>query len=253
MDTDKLLSLFEQVRNGSLSPDEALERLKDLPFRDLGFAKLDFHRQLRKGFPEVIFGQNKTADQLISIFSHLKQQHQTVIATRVSPSKAEKALTALPDLRYHSQARCLTYGEPQRPFKKGFIGILAAGTADLPVAEEAALCAELMGNPVQRFYDVGVAGLHRLLHLLPQIRQAHVLICVAGMEGALPSVIGGLVSQPVIAVPTSVGYGSHWQGLAPLLTMLNSCAPGIGVVNIDNGYGAAALANAINQLGGVAE
>ncbi|AVX21890.1 MAG: nickel pincer cofactor biosynthesis protein LarB [Bacillota bacterium] len=251
MDTNKLLNLFEQIRDGSISPEAALDQLRDLPFRDLGFAKLDFHRQLRQGFPEVIFGQNKTAKQLIRIFSHLKEHHGTVIATRVSRPKAEKVLSALPELTYHPQARCLTYGQPQRPRKLGTIGILAAGTADLPVAEEAALCAEMMGNPVQKFYDVGVAGLHRLLHLLPQIRRCNVLICVAGMEGALPSVIGGLVSQPVIAVPTSVGYGSHWQGLAPLLTMLNSCAPGIGVVNIDNGYGAAALANAINRLGGV--
>ncbi|GGK32532.1 NCAIR mutase (PurE)-related protein [Caldalkalibacillus uzonensis] len=245
---DQLKHLLHQVAAGDLSPEMAYEQLKS--YEDLGFAKVDYHRVRRKGFPEVIFGSGKTADQIVELFKRLMTQHKIILATRVSKDKAAAVRQSLPELSYDHTARILYYADkPLEPRTKGAIGILCAGTADLPVAEEAALTALAMGNRVKRFYDVGVAGIHRLFHHLEQIKQCRVLIVIAGMEGALPSVVGGLVHQPVIAVPTSVGYGAHFNGLAPLLTMLNSCSSGVTVVNIDNGFGAAYSASLINQLG----
>lgn len=249
MDQDQLRDLLSQVQQGTLAVDQAVDALRTLPFEDLGFARVDHHRALRKGFPEVIFGQGKTAAQIAAIAERLVANGQQALITRFDAEKAETVRASLPALRYYADARIGALGEPPSPSpEQGMILIVAAGTADLPVAEEAAISAELLGNRVDRLYDVGVAGLHRLLSSLDQIHAASVLIVVAGMEGALPSVIGGLVDRPVIAVPTSIGYGASFNGLAALLAMLNSCAAGITVVNIDNGFGAAAAANLMNRL-----
>ena len=246
--SDQLKHVLQQVAIGNLSPEMAYEQLKS--YEDLGFAKVDYHRARRKGFPEVIFGTGKTAEQMIELFKRLKAKHEVILATRISAEKAAAVRQSLPELSYDQTARILFYADkPLEPRTKGTIGILCAGTSDLPVAEEAALTALAMGNRVKRFYDVGVAGIHRLFHHLDEIKQCRVLIVIAGMEGALPSVVSGLVHRPVIAVPTSVGYGTHFNGLAPLLTMLNSCSSGVTVVNIDNGFGAAYSASLINQLG----
>ncbi|HEX3031797.1 MAG TPA: nickel pincer cofactor biosynthesis protein LarB [Bacillota bacterium] len=253
MDPNKLRVLLQEVRSGAINVDEAVHALKELPFEDLGFARIDHHRHLRNGFPEVIYCEGKTVDQVCTIFAALVQKSGTVLATRAAESVYQRVAQLFPEARYHPLARCIVWGEPIQPAKKGRVAVVSAGTADLPVAEEAAVVAEIMGNPVDRLYDVGVAGLHRLLNSQRLLTEAAVLIVVAGMEGALASVVGGLVDRPVIAVPTSIGYGANFGGLAPLLTMLNSCASGIGVVNIDNGFGAAALANAINTLGGYTE
>lgn len=249
MDQDQLRDLLSQVQQGRLAVDQAIEALRTLPFENLGFARIDHHRTLRKGFPEIIFGQGKTASQIAAIAQRLVANNQQALITRLEADKAEGLRAALPALRYYADARIGALGEsPSPPPEQGTILIAAAGTADLPVAEEAAISAELIGNRVERLYDVGVAGLHRLLSSLDQIHAASVLIVVAGMEGALPSVVGGLVDRPVIAVPTSIGYGASFNGLAALLAMLNSCAAGITVVNIDNGFGAAAAASLMNRL-----
>src|SRR5579883_985763 len=247
MDPESLRALLEQVRGGDLSPDEALERLRLLPYEDLGFATLDHHRTLRRGFPEVVFSQGKTPAQVAAIMERLAARGDVVLATRATPEHFAAAQAVLPDARYHELARAITLerGAP-RPRLDG-IAVVSAGTSDLPVAEEAVLTAELMGHAVDRIYDVGVAGLHRLLAQLERLRRARVVVVVAGMEGALPSVVAGLLDVPVIAVPTSVGYGAHFGGLAALLGMLNNCSGGVAVVNIDNGFGAGQLAAMINR------
>jgi NCAIR mutase (PurE)-related protein len=257
MNEETIKALLEAVQQGSCSPADALLQLKDLPYEDLGFARLDHHRALRTGQSEVIFCQGKQPDHIISILTHLGDKAKNVLATRLDPESAEKILPHFPSAQYDVQARCLLLRPLEDPTISGRILIMTAGTADLPVAQEACLTARYLGHEVDTLFDVGVAGIHRLLGQRELIERAEVLIVVAGMEGALASVVGGLVEQPVIAVPTSVGYGAHFQGLAALLSMLNSCASGIGVVNIDNGFGAASLASAIvrriskKRLGGV--
>ena len=244
---EALRTLLDAVAQGQISPDAALDKLKYFDFEPVGeFAKLDHHRSLRTGFPEVIWGEGKSIDHLTEIFQALRQRQPVVMATRITPAVHQQLQTRIPDLRYYEMARIAAIGsEAVLPQHSGTITLLSAGTADLPVAEEAAVTAELCGFRVQRLWDVGVAGIHRLLTHRHLVQSADVLIVVAGMEGALPSVVAGLADCPVIAVPTSVGYGASFQGLAPLLTMLNSCAAGVGVVNIDNGFGAAVLAGQI--------
>ena len=247
MDADRLKELLEQVRAGETSPDEALQRLKDLPFEDLGFAKIDHHRRLRSGMPEVVFGPGKAPAQLAEIFCRLAGQGANVLATRVSPEQVSAVRARIPPAAHNEVARTLTLKQDNKLLGKGAIVVVSAGTSDIPVAEEAAVAADIMGNRVERIYDVGVAGLHRLLTYRDSLMNARVLIVCAGMEGALPSVVGGLVGVPVIAVPTSVGYGASFQGLTALLAMMNSCASNVAVVNIDNGFGAAVAATLINR------
>ncbi len=251
MDDKKLTGLLENVKNGSLEISSALDMLKNLPYESLdGFAKLDQHRSLRCGFPEVVFGQGKDPAHLVQIINRLSEKNSKLLVTRLSVNVYEQIQSQVPQCQYHEAARLLTIGyDPKSETHDGVL-VLTAGTVDIPVSEEAAITAELMGNRVTRLYDVGVAGLHRLLANLEVLRKARVIVAVAGMDGALPSVVGGLVSVPVIAVPTSFGYGASFQGIAALLTMLNSCASGVAVVNIDNGFGAGVLASRIN-LGGV--
>lgn len=252
MEVEKLRALLEHVQSGDTSIDEALNSLRSLPFEDLGFAKLDHHRALRNGFPEVIYCPGKRIEHIIAIAQRLLERAHKVLATRATPDVALAVQEAIPGTLYHEAARILVVPGTQSanvepPKTRGTVLVVAAGTADFAVAEEAAITAQEMGSPVERLYDVGVAGLHRLLSHQALLYEANVLIVVAGMEGALPSVVGGLVSRPIIAVPTSVGYGANFHGLAALLTMLNSCATGLGVVNIDNGFGAGYLAHLINQ------
>jgi NCAIR mutase (PurE)-related protein len=240
----QLRQLLDSVASGDLSPDQALAELADLPYADLGFAKLDLHRELRNGLPEAVYAEGKRTDDLEAIVERMMQAHGRVLVTRLRPDAAEAIMVRRPEAAWHERARILTCGEPHES-RPGMIAVLAAGTSDLHVAEEAAVCAAWFGHEVERCFDVGIAGLHRLLGNLPAIRKADVVIAVAGMDGALPTVVAGMVPAPVVAVPTSVGYGASFGGLAALLTMLNACAPGIGVVNIDNGYGAAVLASRI--------
>ncbi len=248
MDPNRLRELLAGVRAGEMTVDDALVALKSLPFEDLGFAKVDHHRSLRTGFPEVIYGAGKTAEQIVEIARSLTAGAHNVLITRLDPQKAEQVRGAFAELTYSAHARVGTIiHTPPEIVGRGVILVLAAGTADLPVAEEAALTAELMGNQVERVHDVGISGIHRLFAHRDKFRAAAVLIVVAGMEGALPSVVAGLVDRPVIAVPTSVGYGASFGGLAALLAMLNSCAAGVTVVNIDNGFGAAVAASLINR------
>lgn len=247
MDRQKIKALLEAVSRGDLSVDEAVARLRDLPYIDLRFAKVDLHRSLRAGAPEAVFCQGKAPEQVVAILSHLAQHHDNVLATRASDEVVRAVEEAGLRFRSHAEARILVVN-PVPVEGVGLIAVVSAGTSDIPVAEEAAITAEVLGNRVERVYDCGVAGLHRLLDHHHVLTEAHVIIAVAGMEGALPSVIGGLVDRPVIAVPTSVGYGASFGGIAALLAMLNSCAPGVSVVNIDNGYGAAHQANLINKL-----
>jgi NCAIR mutase (PurE)-related protein len=248
VNVERLKELLEQVRAGQVSPDEALQRLKDLPFEDLGFAKVDHHRGLRAGAPEVIFGQGKSPAQLAEIFLRLASRGNNVLATRVIPEQVTAVRAQVPAAMHNELARTLVLKQSNTLRGKGTIVIVSAGTSDVPVAEEAAVTAELMGNPIERIYDVGVSGLHRLLNYRDVLQNARVLIVCAGMEGALPSVVGGLVGVPVIAVPTSVGYGASFGGLTALLAMMNSCASNVSVVNIDNGFGAAYVASIINRL-----
>lgn len=245
---DELRQLLEDVKNSNVDVGDALNKLKKLPYEDLGFAVLDHHRALRKGFPEVIFCQGKTNAQVAEIFKRLCEGRRSILGTRASKEAFESVKEVYPDAVYHELARTIVINRGERMVNKGKILVMSAGTADIPVAEEAAITAEVMGNEVRRVYDVGVAGIHRLLDKLDTIRWADVIIVVAGMEGALASVVGGLADQPIIAVPTSVGYGASFNGLSALLCMLNSCASGLSVVNIDNGFGAAAMANSITQL-----
>lgn len=253
MDTHQLRKILEAVHKGHTNPTQALELLKDLPYTDMGFAKVDHHREIRTGVPEVIFCQGKTTEQVLQIFTRLIEVHQSpILATRASSELYEYIQQTIPSAEYNSLARCIVANRQFINSSEGLgrILIVSAGTADLPVAEEAAVTAQTLGNPVERLYDVGVAGIHRLLSNQAILASAKVIIVVAGMEGALPSVVGGIVDKPVIAVPTSVGYGASFGGLAALLAMLNSCASGIGVVNIDNGFGAACLAHKINHVSG---
>ena len=247
MDRDKVRGLLQEVAAGTVAPDDALSRLRDLPVEDLGFAQVDLHRALRHGVPEAIFCQGKTPEQVVAIARRLAASHANILATRAAPEVIAALRASGLDCRVHEAAR-LVVVRPEPAAGAGRIVVVSAGTSDLPVAEEAAVTAEAMGNRVERLQDCGVAGLHRLIPHLPRLHAANVIIAVAGMEGALPSVIGGLVDRPLIAVPTSIGYGASFNGLAALLAMLNSCAPGISVVNIDNGYGAAAQASQINKL-----
>lgn len=247
MNPDQLKRLLEAVAAGERSPGEALQDLAELPYSDLGFAKLDLHRELRNGLPEAVFGEGKELEDLKAIVDRLVLAHGRALVTRLRPEAAAVLRESHPEAVYHERARILTCGGPPEKLP-GAVTVVAAGTSDLGVAEEAAVCAAWFGHEVERCYDVGIAGLHRLLGNLPAIRQADVVIAVAGMDGALPTVVASLVPAPVVAVPTSVGYGASFGGLAALLTMLNACAPGIGVVNIDNGYGAAVLASRIVRI-----
>ena len=250
MNPEHLQRLLEAVASGEVSPEAALKDLAELPYADLGFAKLDLHRELRNGLPEAVYAEGKRTEDLKAIVERMLRAHGRVLLTRVRPEAAAELLAGHPAAVYHERARILAVGGPPTPLP-GAIAVLAAGTSDLGVAEEAAVCASWFGHAVERCYDVGVAGLHRLLGNLQAIRQADVVIAVAGMDGALPTVVASLVPAPVVAVPTSVGYGASFGGLAALLTMLNGCAPGVGVVNIDNGYGAAVLASRIARVGRV--
>jgi pyridinium-3,5-biscarboxylic acid mononucleotide synthase len=243
----QLRDLLDAVRSGAASVDQALEQLRTLPFEDVGFAHIDHHRQLRCGFPEVVFAQGKTPAQTAEIMARLVARGSSAMATRATPKHHAAVLRALPAATYHEAARIILGGAMPESAPGHYVAVVSAGTSDIPVAEEAALTAEFFGNRVERVYDVGVAGLHRLLAHHHVIDRAAVVIVVAGMEGALASVVGGLVTAPVVAVPTSIGYGASFGGLAPLLTMLNACASGIAVVNIDNGFGAAYFASAITR------
>jgi NCAIR mutase (PurE)-related protein len=248
MNQDDLHKLLEEVKNGRLSTDEALQMLKEFTVKDLGFAQLDTHRELRTGYPEVVFGQGKTPEQVKEIIQYINTRNNNILATRVTEEMAEAVKAACPEAVYHPQAQTITIKKTDIKFPDTYIAVITAGTSDLPVAEEAAVTAEIFGNRVERVIDVGVAGIHRLYDKIDLIRKSRVNIVVAGMEGALPSIVGGLVDKPVIAVPTSVGYGANFGGLSALLGMLTSCASGVCVVNIDNGFGAGFLASMINKL-----
>lgn len=247
MEEKKLTNLFEQVKKGQCDVKDAVSRLKGWPTEDMDFACLDHQRRLRTGFPEVIYGENKSADQIGEIFSRMLLQAGMAMATRVSLEKGNDVCEQIPELVYHEEARMLVGRAETEDAGKGTIVVLSAGTSDIPVAAEASVTAKSLGHRVKSIYDVGVAGIHRLWARLELLEQASVIIVVAGMEGALPSVVGGLVDKPVIAVPTSIGYGASFGGLSALLGMLNSCAPGVAVVNIDNGFGAGCMATAINR------
>jgi pyridinium-3,5-biscarboxylic acid mononucleotide synthase len=248
MDRAQIEALLNDVRSGSTGVAEALERLRNLPFEDLGFAKVDHHRALRTGMPEVIFAESKTTAQVAAIFARMAKAGGNVLATRASRAVYDAVVSVEPRAEFHETARAITLMQAEAAAGKGIVGVVCAGTSDLPIAEEAVVTARLMGNIVELVADVGVAGIHRLLAQQETLKQARVLIVCAGMEGALPTVVGGLVNAPVIAVPTSVGYGASLGGVAALLGMLNTCAPNVSVVNIDNGFGAACIASLINHL-----
>jgi NCAIR mutase (PurE)-related protein len=248
MDQNQLRALLEEVRGGAVGIEAALERLRHMPFEDLGFAKVDHHRALRHGMPEVIFGQGKTPDQISAIAGALLARSPNVLVTRIDPLVGARLKQEHGEAEYFPASRALRVWRDRVPHGKGKIAVVCAGTSDLPVAEEAQVTAEVMGNEVDAIHDIGVAGIHRLLHHRERLAEARVIIVCAGMEGALPSVVGGLVMAPVIAVPTSVGYGASFHGLAALLGMLNSCASNVTVVNIDNGFGAGYAASLMNRL-----
>ena len=248
MDVRRLEKLLEDIKAGRIEIRDALVKLRSLPFEDIGHSIIDHHRPLRRGFPEVIFGEGKSSEQIISIIQRMKQQGDNVLVTRVRKRKGLAIKRAIPEVHYYPIPGIITLMNHEvESVGKGIILVISAGTSDVSVAEEAALTAEMMGNPVERFYDVGISGIHRLFSKTELIQSANVIIVVAGMEGALPSVVGGLVDRPVIAVPTSVGYGASFGGVAALLAMLNSCASGVSVVNIDNGFGAGYMASLINR------
>ena len=247
MEAQWLRDLLENVQEGEVNIEDALTRLRGFPYENLGFARLDSHRTLRKGFPEVIFCPGKTTEQIVRIVERIRSREGRVLAARASPEVAEAVQRVSPDAIYHAAARMIVVGRAAPRSGRGNILVVSAGTADIPVADEAVVTAETLGSPVERLYDVGVAGIHRLLDNREQLFAANVLVVVAGMEGALASVVAGLVDRPVIAVPTSIGYGASFGGLAALLAMLNSCSPGVTVVNIDNGFGAGYMAHLINQ------
>jgi NCAIR mutase (PurE)-related protein len=247
MNAQRMLELLEKVREGELSPEQGLERLKHLPFEDLGYARVDHHRALRQGFPEVIFGPGKTPEQIVGIVKSLLRQKSNVLITRTNLETYKKVRRIAAKAEFHAGSRSITIVRDSSIYGDGLIYIVCAGTSDIPVAEEAAVTAQLMGNTVKTAFDVGVAGIHRLLNIREELTRACVVIVVAGMEGALASVVGGMLSVPVIAVPTSIGYGSSFGGLSSLLAMLNSCASNVVVVNIDNGFGAGYVASLINR------
>jgi NCAIR mutase (PurE)-related protein len=249
MDPDRLKTILQSVSNGGISVDQALKNLKHLTVEDIGYANIDHHRSLRKGFPEVIYGQGKTAEQIIGIMERMIPQESVVLVTRIDPEKADSVIAAYPEAIYHKDASMITVAQKKIQITgKGLILIISAGTSDIPVAQEAFLTVKFMGNRTETIFDVGVSGIHRLFQHKEKIESAAVLIVVAGMEGALPSVVGGLVDRPVIGVPTSVGYGSSFGGLTALFSMLNSCSSNVAVVNIDNGFGAGYMASMINRI-----
>jgi hypothetical protein len=248
LNAEAIRELFEKVRKGKLHPDEAVQRLRHLPFEDLGFAKVDHHRALRNGMPEVILGQGKTATQVAQIFARLASHGGNVLATRATKAQFSAVKKKVGQAKFSEVSRTITLRRDRKIYGKGIIAVVSAGTSDIPVAEEAVATAEVMGNEVARLYDVGVAGIHRLLANRESLMQARVVVVCAGMEGALPSVVGGMVGVPVIAVPTSVGYGASFKGLAALIGMMNSCASNVSVVNIDNGFGAGYVASLMNRL-----
>jgi len=247
MNRENLRQILEQVKTGHMEIEDALDTLKTLPYEDLGFAKIDHHRALRNGFPEVVFCERKRVEQIVHIMTSLKDRNPNILATRATPEIYQAVKELIPEAVYYDLARVIAVERMHLP-KQGRILVISAGTADIPIAEEAVITAEIMGCWVERLYDVGVAGLHRLLDQKDKLHKAQVIVVVAGMEGALASVVGGLVDKPVIAVPTSVGYGASFNGLSALLCMLNSCVAGIGVVNIDNGFGAGVLARYITRI-----
>ncbi|MBW2038202.1 MAG: nickel pincer cofactor biosynthesis protein LarB [Deltaproteobacteria bacterium] len=248
MDLRKLEELLRSIQRGKVSVPEGIRILKDLPFEDIGEAMIDHHRTLRKGFPEVIFGEGKDPEQVVKIMEGMVEAEENILVTRIEEAKARTVLQRFPKASYHPRVRAITLQVSEaEEVGRGTILVISAGTSDIPVAEEAVVTANMMGNRVETLYDVGVSGVHRLLNYREKLMEANVLIVVAGMEGALPSVVGGLVARPVIAVPTSVGYGTSFAGLAPLLAMLNSCASNVAVVNIDNGFGAGYIASLINR------
>lgn len=249
MDRKHLTQLLRNVADGALTIDDAAQQLSNLGYEDIAFAHIDHHRSLRKGFPEVIYGEGKSVAQIITIMQRMTEQESVILVTRLTPARAESVMKAVPGCRYAEDARMIVWGHPPDGIQvRGTVLVISAGTSDIPVAREALVTAEAMGNPVQSIFDVGVAGLHRLLAHRNIIESAAVLVVVAGMEGALPSVVAGLVARPVIAVPTSVGYGTSLGGVAALLSMLNSCSSNVAVVNIDNGFGAGFMASMINRL-----
>lgn len=247
METEWLHGLLEGVQKRDVSVEDALARLKGFPYEDLGFARLDSHRALRKGFPEVVFCQGKTTDQILRIVEQIRKREGRVLASRVEPEVAEALQAMFSDAVYHPPARMVVVGGASPKTGRGTVLVVSAGTSDIPVADEAAVTAETLGSSVERLFDVGVAGIHRLFDNREQLFAANVLVVVAGMEGALTSVVAGLVDRPVVGVPTSIGYGASFNGLSALLSMLNSCAPGVATVNIDNGFGAGYLAHLINN------
>lgn len=247
MTRSELETLLKELTSGKISIDLAIEKLRDFPFTDLGYAKIDHHRQLRTGYPEIVYCAGKTKEQVAGIFTLLAEKETNVIGTRADGEMYNSVRESLPSAVYYPVARIISV-QKEKPVMKSGIAVITAGTSDMPVAEEAAITAELLGNEVTRIYDAGVAGIHRLVEKLPEIRKCRVIIVIAGMEGALASVVGGLVDKPVIAVPTSVGYGASFGGISALLAMLTSCAAGVTVVNIDNGFGAAFSASMINQM-----
>jgi len=250
LDKDRVINLLEKLSKGKISADEVYAELQDLPFKDLGFARIDTHRAMRQGLPEVIYCPGKTAKQIIAIAKTLTKKHKIIVGTKCNNEIAAAVKKAMDKAKYYTEGKILLWGEmPKKPKLEFAVSVITAGTADLPIAEEASLYLQAAGVSVKRLNDVGIAGLHRLVDELPNLRKADVNIVVAGMDGALPGVVGGLVAAPVIAVPTSVGYGASFAGIAPLLTMLNSCAAGVTVVNIDNGFGAAVAALRIMQIG----
>lgn len=248
MKEEELKNILQSVQNGSATVEDALGKLKEFPYADLGFAKLDFHREIRTGYPEIVYCSGKTTEQIRLIFRKMNERNTNVIGTRASKEVFLSLQEEFPDMVYYPEARILSIRKQKKDSPESLITVVSAGTSDMPVAEEAAITAELLNNQVARVYDAGVAGIHRLLDHMDEIRQSRVVIVIAGMEGALASIVGGLVDKPVIAVPTSVGYGANFQGVSALLAMLTSCASGVSVVNIDNGFGAGFTASMINHL-----
>jgi pyridinium-3,5-biscarboxylic acid mononucleotide synthase len=247
MDQERLKELLLEFKEGRLELDQALERMRHLPYEDLGYAQVDHHRSIRVGFPEVIFGPGKTPEQIVGIASSLLERSSNLLITRASRATFERVSAIAEDAEFHESCGAISVRRDKTARGRGTIAVVTAGTSDIAVADEAAVTAEIMGNRVERIFDVGVAGIHRVLSRRKELQSARVIVCVAGMEGALPSVVGGLVGAPVIAVPTSVGYGASFNGLAALLGMLNSCASNVAVVNIDNGFGAGFVASLINR------
>jgi pyridinium-3,5-biscarboxylic acid mononucleotide synthase len=248
MNASEIKNILNAVKSGQTGVDEAFEAFRNFPYTDLGFARIDHHREIRTGYPEIVYCAGKTIEQVKEIFRVMSERENNVVGTRATPEMYESVKSVLPDAEYHEMARIISLSKKKGEVPETKIAVITAGTSDMPVAEEAAVTAELLGNRVVRIYDAGVAGIHRLVDKLPEIRNCKVLIVIAGMEGALASVVGGLVDKPVIAVPTSVGYGANFGGVSALLAMLTSCSAGVTVVNIDNGFGAGFTASMINKL-----